>query len=186
MKLSIRTLALLPFCALAVACGPHVIRGGDPHPTALVPQGTFALEISDGVLDTQEFSNVRVMEVRSTLARGFHNALGTHATSDRSTGPTVLVIDECAFVLERVGYVGVLSARVRGRWLSADGREVGQFAGRPVPRNGFASNGQRQLEDLIEVMYEELLRDYAETTSGAPASSGGETAQATTGGGGIQ
>ncbi len=160
--------------SFAVGCGPHIVRGGNPHPTAVVPTGTFALQIAPAVQDEQQFENIKMMDVRATLARGFYNALGQGAVSDDSGQATVLVIDECAFFLEHVGYVNVLSARVRGRWLAPDGTQVGTFAGRPVPRNGLASSGQRQLEDLVEVMYEQLLHDYAESQGATPATTGGE------------
>jgi hypothetical protein len=155
-------LALFVTATVAAGCGSYVIRGGDPHPTALVPSGgPFALQIGGTVRDVQEFSGVRVTDFHGTLARGFYNALGAKATTDPATRPTVLVIDECALEREQVGYVGVLIARVRGRWLAADGVEVGQFAGRAVPRNGLNSDGRRQLEDLVEVMYEQIIADYA-------------------------
>jgi hypothetical protein len=161
--------------SFAVGCGPHIVRGGDPHPTTVIPQGSFALKLAPEIQDQQEFENIKMMDVRATLARGFYNALGNSAVSG-DTQATVLVIDECSFFLEHVGYVRVLSARVRGRWLAPDGTQVGTFAGRPVPRNGLANSGQRQLEDLVEVMYEELLHDYAQRQTGGADSvtSGGE------------
>lgn len=169
MTRTARLLAVTLLPCLASACGPYVVQGGDPHPTTVLPQGSFALEIAPNVEDEQDFQNIRITDVRATLARGFHNALGAQAVSDRAAQPIVLAIDECSFVLERVGHIGVLTARVRGRWLAPDGTQIGSFAGRPVPRNGYASDGQRQLEDLLEVMYEEVIHDFAQTRQNATA-----------------
>jgi hypothetical protein len=177
MKTVVTSILFVLVAFLSVGCGPHIVRGGDPHPTAVVPHGTFALELAPQVADQQEFDNIRMLDLRATLARGFYNAVGASGVDGGTAAPSaVLVIDECAFFIEHVGYVGVLSARVRGRWLAPDGTQVGSFAGRPVPRNGLASSGQRQLEDLIEVMYETLLHDFAQSQNNGTAVStaGGE------------
>jgi hypothetical protein len=162
-----------------VACGPYVIRGADPHPTTLVPSGTYALQLAPSVLDLQEFENIRIEGVQDALARGFHNAMGTHAVSE-GQGAKVLVIDEFSLYRENVGMIGVLQARVRGRWLAPDGTELSQFAGRGTPRNGMA-RGVLQLNDLIERMYEEVIGDFIREQTQAPATAGGQEASRSSG-----
>ncbi len=166
---------------LAAGCGPRVVRAVTPRPTTILPAGRYALALSPQVLDTQNVDRSLIVEqFRDTLASGFHNAFAHQSTSDLSQQPTMLAIDECRIEVERVGYFRVLVARVRGRWLTPDGTQVGQFAGRAVARNPTGGGGpERQLTDLVEAMFEEIIADFT-TGQREATSSGGEQ-----GGGGI-
>lgn len=169
--------------AVASGCGPRVVRAVTPRPTTILPAGRYALALAPEVLDTQNVDRSLIVEqFRETLATGFHNAFAHQSTSDLSQQPTMLAIDECGIEVEQVGYLRVLVARVRGRWLAPDGTQVSQFAGRAVPRNPMGGGGaERQLADLMEAMFEEIITDFTNAQrEDATASAGGEQS-----GGGI-
>lgn len=54
------------------------------------------------------------------------------------------------------GLGGYVIIRYRGSWHGADGSEIAQFAGVAEPRNPTES-GPRHLEDVVEVMYEQMV-----------------------------
>jgi hypothetical protein len=128
-----------------------------PRPNVMVSgaAGPFGLDVGKDVPDTQEVDNVTVTEFRRTLRNGFRSAVGSRFTEK---GGVRLSIEYAELQLENLGGIGrFLAIRYRARWLAPDNSVIAELAGVAQPRNPLET-GPRHLEDVVEVMYESLVK----------------------------
>jgi hypothetical protein len=128
-----------------------------PRPNVMVSgaAGPFGLDVAKDVADTQELGNVTVTEFRRTLRNGFRSAVGSRFTDK---GGVRLSIEYAELQIENLGGIGrFLAIRYRARWLAPDNTVIAELAGVAQPRNPLET-GPRHLEDVVEVMYESLVK----------------------------
>jgi hypothetical protein len=128
-----------------------------PRPNVMVrgSAGPFGLDVGKEVADTQELGNVTINEFRRTLRNGFRSAVGSRFTDK---GGVRLSIDSAELQIENLGGIGrFLAIRYRARWLAPDNAVIAELAGVAQPRNPLET-GPRHLEDVVEVMYESLVK----------------------------
>ncbi len=142
------------------ACGARVIGQLSPQPTAVVPDGKYALVLDQNVKDVHKFPRTAVVkDFRATMSSAFHNMMGARATTNPSDEPLTLVIEHCELRLEQAGVTSYLVASVRGRWLNAAQQEIIQFAGKVQAPNPM-SNGPAQVTGIVESIYESIMKEF--------------------------
>ena len=156
MKTLYLVLTLLGGCS-------YTYRSLNPRPQALVSAeyGAISCDVI-AVTDTQHPNGrVTVENFRQSLRTGFQNAAREYFVPPGTAGASTLVIDQADLEVQHVGTIGVVTVRVRARWVNSAGQTISEHAGIAAPRNPL-STGQRHIEDTLEVMFEELflgLRD---------------------------
>jgi hypothetical protein len=147
-----------------------------PRPNVMVGGGAgpFGLDVGKDVADTQELGNVTVTEFRRSLRNGFRSAVGSRFTDK---GGVRLSIEYAELQMENLGGIGrFLAIRYRARWLGPDNSVIAELAGVAQPRNPLET-GPRHLEDVVEVMYESLVKGLENEPVG-PKHSGAAEEQA--------
>jgi hypothetical protein len=157
---------------LATAGCSITVGAVNPRPNVVVPADSprFSVDVSK-VPDTMQFEQVTLQKFRTTLSRGFANAVGSKLSQPAAHDSVVLVIDSVEPEMSNLGNLGrFVTMRFRGRWMSADNRLIAEFAGVAQPRNP-TETGKRHIEDVVEVMYEKIISGLDESVRhGAPPS----------------
>ena len=145
--------------AVTVTTGCSVTVGAvNPRPNVVVAADAprFSLDANQ-VPDTIELDRVTLQKFRTTLSRGFANAVGSKLSRPEAHDSVVLVLDKVEPEMSNLGNIGrFVSMRFRGRWMTPDNRLIAEFAGVAQPRNPTES-GKRHIEDVVEVMYERII-----------------------------
>lgn len=158
--------SLVRFCvpflvvgAVTITTGCSVTVGAvNPRPNVVVAADAprFSLD-ANRVPDTIELDRVTLQQFRTTLSRGFANAVGSKLSKPEAHDSVVLVLDKVEPEMSNLGNIGrFVSMRFRGRWMTPDNRLIAEFAGVAQPRNPTES-GKRHIEDVVEVMYERII-----------------------------
>jgi hypothetical protein len=145
--------------AVALTAGCSVTVGAvNPRPNVVVSADAprFSLDANQ-VPDTIELDRVTLQRFRTTLSRGFANAVGSKLSKVEAHDSVVLVLDKVEPEMSNLGNIGrFVSMRFRGRWMTPDNKLIAEFAGVAQPRNPTES-GKRHIEDVVEVMYERII-----------------------------
>jgi len=145
--------------AVVLTTGCSVTVGAvNPRPNVVVAADApkFSLDANQ-VPDTIELDRVTLQKFRTTLSRGFANAVGSKLSKPEAHDSVVLVLDKVEPEMSNLGNIGrFVSMRFRGRWMTPDNRLIAEFAGVAQPRNPTES-GKRHIEDVVEVMYERII-----------------------------
>jgi hypothetical protein len=145
--------------AVIVTAGCSTTVGAvNPRPNVVVAADAprFSLDANQ-VPDTIELDRVTLQRFRTTLSRGFANAVGSKLSRPEAHDSVVLVLDKVEPEMSNLGNIGrFVSMRFRGRWMTPDNRLIAEFAGVAQPRNPTES-GKRHIEDVVEVMYERII-----------------------------
>lgn len=162
----------LSACALvSLMTGCHATVGAvNPRPNVVVPSNSpkYSVDVSR-VKDHVELDHVTIERFRTTLSRGFANAVGSKLSTPQAQDSVVLVLDGVEAELSNLGNLGrFLTLRFRGRWMTPDNQLIAEFAGVAQPRNP-TETGNRHLEDVVEVMYEKVISGLNDTLRQAPA-----------------
>ena len=140
--------------AMALTTGCSVTVGAvNPRPNVVVAADAprFSLDANQ-VPDTIELDRVTLQKFRTTLSRGFANAVGSKLSTVEAHDSVVLVLDKVEPEMSNLGNIGrFVSMRFRGRWMTPDNKLIAEFAGVAQPRNPTES-GKRHIEDVVEVM----------------------------------
>ncbi len=150
----------------------------NPMPPA-VPEvaKTFSLELGQAVPNDQVLDTIAIRQFHATLRNGFHNAAGDRYVASPEAGSCRLMIDKATLRTENLGNVGkFLSITYRARWLDDHGATIVELVGMAQPRERTETR-PRHLEDVVEVMYEQLIDALASST--VPAGKERQVAKAT-------
>jgi hypothetical protein len=154
MKWLVVTLLCAAGCSIhAVNPHPSVVVGGNSAPLRLDVTAVSDQQPLDGTLYT-------IDNIKTSLENGLANAAGDKYRPD-SPQSIVLKITQLEFKL--ASSPRFIGARYRAKWVAPGGREIAEVAGTARPRNPFETSPQRQLEDVIEVMYEKIVDGYEKT-----------------------
>ena len=149
-----------------VTSGCSVTVGAvNPRPNVVVAADSprFSLDVTK-VPDTIELDRVTLQKFRTTMSRGFANAVGSKLSQVEAHDSVVLVIDMVEPEMSNLGNIGrFVTMRFRGRWMTADNKLIAEFAGVAQPRNPTES-GKRHIEDVVEVMYEKIIGGLDQAT----------------------
>jgi len=78
-------------------------------------------------------------------------------TEDSTTASLLLRIDQADIETSNLGQLGrFLIIRYKGAWYDQEKNRIASFAGIAQPRNP-TETGPRHLEDVVEVMYEQMV-----------------------------
>ncbi len=135
---------------------------------AFHPRPTVTVEVSDGqigfdvseVADMQQpaDSNLHLTHFRESLTNGFKSLAADQYSPDISSADLVLKLSEAKLEQARIGNIGgYIAIRYRGGWYNGDGTKLASVAGMAEPRNPTETNGQRHLEDVVEVLLEQCV-----------------------------
>jgi hypothetical protein len=154
-------LLLLAFSIVLGGCGPVTIGVLQPRPTVAVEasDGKLALDVS-AVSDEQrpENSRLHLTHFRESLTNGFKSLAEDQYTADAKSADLVLKLTEANVEQALIGNIGgYIAIRYRGAWLAGDGTKLASVAGVAEPRNPTESNGQRHIEDVVEVLLEQCV-----------------------------
>jgi hypothetical protein len=156
--------------AVVLTIGCSVTVGAvNPRPNVVVGADAprFSLDANQ-VPDTIELDRVTLQKFRTTLSRGFANAVGSKLSKPEAHDSVVLVLDKVEPEMSNLGSIGrFVSMRFRGRWMTPDNRLIAEFAGVAQPRNP-TETGKRHIEDVVEVMYERIINGLDEALRRAP------------------
>lgn len=169
--MTLRPLLFSLLLASATGC-TMTVHAVNPRPNVVVPASSpkYSVDVSR-VPDHFEVERVTIDEFRTTLSRGFQNAVGSRFSSPKNHDSVVLVFDNIEAELNNLGSIGrFLSLRFRGRWLTPDNQLIAEFAGVAQPRNP-TETGDRHVEDAVEVMYEKVISGLDESVRPAPRQS---------------
>jgi hypothetical protein len=133
-----------------------------PRPTVTVEasDGKLAVDVSQ-VRDEQspEDSRLHLTHFRESLTNGFKSLAEDQYTADAKSADLVLKLTEANVEQARIGNIGgYIAIRYRGAWQAGDGTKLASLAGVAEPRNPTETNGQRHLEDVVEVLLEQCVR----------------------------
>jgi hypothetical protein len=129
---------------------PGPTFGGRPAPPK------YSVDVSR-VPTEVELDRVTIAALRTTLHRGFANAVGSRLSTPEAHDSMVLVFDSVEPEMSNLGTIGrFVTIRFRGRWMTPDDQVLAEFAGTAQPRNP-TETGERHLEDVVEVMYEKII-----------------------------
>jgi hypothetical protein len=112
-------------------------------------------------------TNLVVKDFQATLRSGFRNAVGRHYR-EPATGTAKLVLDQADIQLVDIPSMDAsqppdgrfVTIAYKGRWLDSQGNVVSEVSGVAEPRFQ-GEKGPRHLEDVVEVMYENVLKGLA-------------------------
>ncbi|HEX2672254.1 MAG TPA: hypothetical protein VHM25_15345 [Polyangiaceae bacterium] len=153
-----------------VACGGSALLGNtgctrtfaavNPRPSVVIdPQmGALSLELGQ-IPDTQTpgDAGLTITNFRTSLANGFRNMAGANYSAQAKEAKLVLHIEQAELGRGNIGSLGAfLTIRYRALWSDSAGNKVAAMAGVAQPRNP-TETGPRHIEDVIEVMYEEMV-----------------------------
>ncbi len=161
--------ALLAAAAVALLSGCTATFGEVfPRPNVAISGSAedFALDLT-AVPDVVELDRVRLEQFGRTLLNGFKSAVGSHFAEPPQEA-TTLVLQRVEPEFAHVGQFRYLTIRYRAVWRGSKGEVLGEVAGMAEPRNP-AETGARHLEDVVEVMYEQLINGLSKVRPGAPA-----------------
>lgn len=158
---SLSLLLLAAASLLGTACGPVTMGVLHPHPTVTVEasDGKIAVDVSN-VADEQRPANSRLhlTHFRESLTNGFKSLAADQYSTDAASADLVLKLSEANVEQATIGNIGgYIAIRYRGGWYAGDGTKLASVAGMAEPRNPTESNGQRHLEDVVEVMLEQCV-----------------------------
>jgi hypothetical protein len=156
----------VPMPSLVVAlglcvAGCHLVTFGavNPRPHVSVPDTarSYSLEVGRVVPDDQVLDTIAIRQFRTTLRNGFQNAAGDRFVAAPQAGTCRLVVDRATLSTADIGKVGkFLTLTYRARWLDENGAILAELVGMAQPRDPVETR-PRHLEDVVEVMYEQLI-----------------------------
>lgn len=152
--------ALAVFGALGGTGCTKSFAAVNPRPSVVIdPQmGALALELGE-IPDTQTPADagLTITAFRTTLTNGFRNMAGANYAAQSKDAKLVLHIEQAELGRGNLGTLGAfLTIRYRATWADGAGNKVAAMAGVAQPRNP-AETGPRHIEDVVEVMYEEMV-----------------------------
>ena len=152
---------------VSVLAGCHRVSFGavNPTPYAQVPDmaKTYSLEVSSAVANDQPLDTIAIRQFHTTLRNGFQNVAGDRYVAAHTAGACRLVIDSARLGTADLGKVGkYLTLKYRARWIDENDVVVAELVGLAQPRDPTETR-PRHLEDLVEVMYEQLVDGLATT-----------------------
>jgi hypothetical protein len=99
-----------------------------------------------------------ITDFRQSLTAGFKNMVGASFTEQPKDAKLVLSIELAELSRANIGSIGgYIIIRYKATWYKGNGNKVASLAGVAEPRNPTES-GPRHLEDVVEVMYEEMVQ----------------------------
>src|SRR5262249_52900898 len=143
-------------------CSIHAV---DPHPTVVVGANSAKIRLdATAIGDAQKLDGTwyTIEEVKKSLENGLANLAG-EKYGPGAKDSMVLKITQLQFGINHA-LGNFISARYRAKWIGADGQQIAEVAGVAKPRNPFESSPKRHLEDVIEVMYENMVNGYDKAT----------------------
>jgi len=152
---------LVGVVALVGSAGCSATFGAvNPRPSVVIdPQmGSLALELGQ-IPDTQKpgDGNLTITNFQTTLTTGFRNMAGANYAAQAKEAKLVLHIEQAELGRGNLGTLGAfLTIRYKAIWSDGAGNQIAAMAGVAQPRNP-AETGPRHIEDVVEVMYEEMV-----------------------------
>lgn len=133
----------------AVNPRPRVVVGGDA--------GRYSVDLGTIPDKQTPGAGLDIVDFRKSLRMGFKNMVGTSYVEAPDTAGMALVIELAELSRANIGQIGgYVIIRYRATWLTSKGVKVASLVGVAEPRNP-TEPGPRHLEDVIEVMYEEMV-----------------------------
>lgn len=132
----------------------------NPRPRVVVEGETGKIAIDLGTVPNEQVpgAGLTVSDFRQSLMAGFKNMVGASFTEQPKDAKLVLSIELAELSRANIGSIGgYIIIRYKGTWYKGNGNKVASLAGVAEPRNP-TEPGPRHLEDVVEVMYEEMVQ----------------------------
>ncbi len=142
------------------ATNTRVFATVNPRPRVVVEgeAGKYAVDLGTIPDEQSPGTGLNVIHFRKSLTSGFQNMLGASYTDQVDGANMVLAIELAELSRANIGQIGgYIIIRYRATWRTGKGTQVASLVGVAEPRNP-TEPGPRHLEDVIEVMYEEMVQ----------------------------
>ena len=132
----------------------------NPRPRVVVEGETGKVAVDLGKVPDEQVPGVglTITDFRQSLMAGFRNMVGASFTEQPKDAKLLLSIELAELSRANIGSIGgYIIIRYKGTWYRGNGNKVASLAGVAEPRNP-TEPGPRHLEDVVEVMYEEMVQ----------------------------